>query len=140
MADYIKAENINLTFTPPNRRPVTALQDFNLSVDEGEFVSIVGPSGCGKSTFLNVLLGLIPPNTGVMSINGKTVSGPGQDRAMVFQEFGLLPWRTVMDNVGLGQELRGVSKAERRDASQKFIEMVGSPDLKIIIRMSFPAA
>jgi NitT/TauT family transport system ATP-binding protein len=125
MADYIKAENINLTFTPPNRRPVTALQDFNLSVDEGEFVSIVGPSGCGKSTFLNVLLGLIPPNTGVMSINGKTVSGPGQDRAMVFQEFGLLPWRTVMDNVGLGQELRGVSKAERRDASQKFIEMVG---------------
>ncbi len=125
MADYIKAENINLTFTPPNRRPVMALQDFNLNVDEGEFVSIVGPSGCGKSTFLNVLLGLIPPNSGVMSINGKTVSGPGQDRAMVFQEFGLLPWRTVMDNVGLGQELRGVSKAKRRDASQKFIEMVG---------------
>ncbi|MGY8999549.1 MAG: ABC transporter ATP-binding protein [Rhodospirillales bacterium] len=123
--EYIEAKNVNLTFTPPNRMPVTALQDFNLSVGEGEFVSIVGPSGCGKSTFLNVLLGLIPPISGEMSINGKVITKPGQDRAMVFQEFGLLPWRTVQDNIGLGPELRGSSKKLRREKSQHFINMVG---------------
>ena len=80
MVAYIEAKEVNLTFTPPNRAPVTALQNFNVSVEEGEFVSIVGPSGCGKSTFLNVLLGLIPPKSGEMAINGKRVEGPGQDR------------------------------------------------------------
>jgi len=77
---YIEAKNVNLTFTPPNRMPVTALQGFDVAVGEGEFVSIVGPSGCGKSTFLNVLLGLIKPNSGEMAINGNPVSGPGRDR------------------------------------------------------------
>ncbi|MDP6172720.1 MAG: ABC transporter ATP-binding protein [Rhodospirillales bacterium] len=123
--EYIEAKDVNLTFTPPNRAPVTALHDFNISVGEGEFVSIVGPSGCGKSTFLNVLLGLIQPNSGEMNINGKRVSGPGRDRAMVFQEFGLLPWRTVEDNVGLALELRGVGKKQRGGVSAKFIDMVG---------------
>ena len=125
MVAYIEAKDVNLTFTPPNRAPVTALKDFNLEVGEGEFVSIVGPSGCGKSTFLNVLLGLIPPVSGEMAINGKKVEGPGQDRAMVFQEFGLLPWRTVLNNVELGLELQGMATAERRPICQKFIEMVG---------------
>lgn len=125
MVAYIEAKEVNLTFTPPNRAPVTALQNFNVSVEEGEFVSIVGPSGCGKSTFLNVLLGLIPPKSGEMAINGKRVEGPGQDRAMVFQEFGLLPWRTVLNNVELGLELQGIGKDERQAASQKFINMVG---------------
>jgi NitT/TauT family transport system ATP-binding protein len=125
MVAYIEAKDVNLTFTPPNRMPVTALQNFNVTVNEGEFVSIVGPSGCGKSTFLNVLLGLIPPNSGEMAVNGKRVTGPGQDRAMVFQEFGLLPWRSVMGNIELGLELRGVSANERRPVCQKFIDMVG---------------
>ncbi len=124
-SEYIEAKNVNLTFTPPNRTPVTALQDFDISVGEGEFVSIVGPSGCGKSTFLNVLLGLIQPDSGEMSINGNRVSKPGRDRAMVFQEFGLLPWRTVADNVGLGPELHGASKKQRRELSLHFIDMVG---------------
>ncbi|MBT4720451.1 MAG: ABC transporter ATP-binding protein [Rhodospirillaceae bacterium] len=122
---YIEAKNVNLTFTPPNRMPVTALQGFDVAVGEGEFVSIVGPSGCGKSTFLNVLLGLIKPNSGEMAINGSPVPGPGRDRAMVFQEFGLLPWRTVLDNIGLAPELRGVGKRQRRALCQSFIDMVG---------------
>ena len=125
MVAYIEAKEVNLTFTPPNRAPVTALQDFNIYVGEGEFVSIVGPSGCGKSTFLNVLLGLIPPNSGEMAINGKKVEGPGHDRAMVFQEFGLLPWRTVLNNIELGLELQGMGTTVRRKISQKFINMVG---------------
>jgi NitT/TauT family transport system ATP-binding protein len=122
---YIEAKDVNLTFTPPNRMPVTALQGFDIAVGEGEFVSIVGPSGCGKSTFLNVLLGLIKPNSGEMAINGNRVSGPGRDRAMVFQEFGLLPWRTVQDNIALAPELRGVGKRQRRELCQGFIDMVG---------------
>jgi len=125
MVAYIEAKNVNLVFTPPNRMPVTALKDFNVVVGEGEFVSIVGPSGCGKSTFLNVLLGLIPPVSGEMAIHGKKVSGPGRDRAMVFQEFGLLPWRTVMGNVELGLELQGMAQNERRAVCQKLIEMAG---------------
>ena len=114
MVAYIEAKNVDLTFTPPNRAPVTALQGLNVVVEEGEFVSIVGPSGCGKSTFLNVLLGLIPATDGEMAIRGNRVTGPGQDRAMVFQEFGLLPWRTVLNNVELGLELKGVPGKKRR--------------------------
>jgi len=124
-AVFIQAKNVNLTFTPPNRAPVTALQNFDITVAEGEFVSIVGPSGCGKSTFLNVLLGLVQPDSGEMAINGKRVSGPGRDRAMVFQEFGLLPWRTVEDNIGLGPELQGASRKQRRERCRHFIDMVG---------------
>ena len=125
MVAHISASDVNLTFTPPNRAPVTALRGLNVEVQEGQFVAIVGPSGCGKSTFLNVLLGLIRPDSGEMSICGKKITGPGQDRAMVFQEFGLLPWRTVMNNVELGLELKGMAVVERRQICQKFIHMVG---------------
>ena len=125
MPAYISAQNVNLTFRPKNREAVTALHNFDIDVEQGQFVSIVGPSGCGKSTFLNVLLGLIPPNTGEMMVNGRRVAGPGQDRAMVFQEFGLLPWRTVMNNVELGLELQGMPTAQRRGVCQGFIKMVG---------------
>jgi NitT/TauT family transport system ATP-binding protein len=125
MPAYIEARNINLTFRPPNRSPVRALRGFDLDVDEGEFLSIVGPSGCGKSTFLNVLLGLVKPDSGDLTIDGRAIAGPGTDRAMVFQEFGLLPWRTVSANVELGLELKGIPAATRRSTSQGFIEMVG---------------
>ena len=93
--------------------------DFDIDVDEGEFLSIVGPSGCGKSTFLNVLLGLIKPDSGDFRMHGKPIAGPGTDRAMVFQEFGLLPWRTVQNNVELGLELKGVAAQTRREMSQR---------------------
>ena len=125
MAAYIQARNVNLTFRPPNRAPVRALQRFDLEVDEGEFVSIVGPSGCGKSTFLNVLLGLLRPDSGELLVDGQRISGPGTDRAMVFQEFGLLPWRTVQSNVELGLELKRMPLEQRHAISRKLIEMVG---------------
>jgi NitT/TauT family transport system ATP-binding protein len=125
MQPYIRAHGVNLSFRPRNRAPVHALRDFDLSVEQGAFVTIVGPSGCGKSTFLNILLGLIPPDAGAMAIAGRPISGPGQDRAMVFQEFGLLPWRTVQANVELGLELKGVAAAERREVCRRFIDLVG---------------
>ena len=125
MGAYIEGRDVNLTFRPPSRAPVPALRHFDIDVNEGEFLSIVGPSGCGKSTFLNVLLGLIAPDSGALSVDGKSITGPGTDRAMVFQEFGLLPWRTVQANVELGLELKGMAAPERRDISQRLVRMVG---------------
>jgi NitT/TauT family transport system ATP-binding protein len=125
MAAYIQGRNVNLTFRPPNRAPVRALGNFDIDIGEGEFVSIVGPSGCGKSTFLNVLLGLIKPDSGDILMHGKKISGPGTDRAMVFQEFGLLPWRTVQHNIELGLELKKVPRSKRRAIAARLSSLVG---------------
>jgi NitT/TauT family transport system ATP-binding protein len=125
LAAYIQARNVNLTFRPPQRAPVRALAHFDIDVEAGEFLSIVGPSGCGKSTFLNVLLGLLRPDSGDITVDGRRISGPGTDRAMVFQEFGLLPWRTVESNVELGLELKRLPVETRRGTSRRLIEMVG---------------
>ena len=125
MAAYIQGRNVNLTFRPPNRVPVRALSGFDIEVEEGEFLSIVGPSGCGKSTFLNILLGLTKPDSGDLFMHGRRITGPGTDRAMVFQEFGLLPWRTVQHNVELGLELKRVPVAKRRTVADRLIKLVG---------------
>ena len=125
MVSFIQARNVTLSFRPKNREPVTALNNLTIEVSKGEFVSIVGPSGCGKSTFLNILLGLIRPETGEIQLNGSPITGPGQERAMVFQEFGLLPWRTVAANVELGLELKGVPAAQRAERATELIKLVG---------------
>ena len=125
MTAYIQGHNVNLTFRPPNRGPVRALHSFDIEINEGEFLSIVGPSGCGKSTFLNVVLGLIKPDSGDLSVRGKPVTGPGSDRAMVFQEFGLLPWRTAQSNIELGLELKKFPAEKRHSMSSQLIELVG---------------
>jgi NitT/TauT family transport system ATP-binding protein len=125
MAAYIQARGVNLTFRPQNRTPVSALDGFDIDVEEGEFLSIVGPSGCGKSTFLNILLGLLKPDSGEVQMHGKKITGPGSDRAMVFQEFGLLPWRTVQNNIELGLELKRTSAAKRRAVAERLVSLVG---------------
>jgi len=125
MTPFIKAQNLSLTFRPKNREPVHALTGLSLAVARGEFVSIVGPSGCGKSTFLNIVLGLIKHDSGALEFNGKPITGPSQERAMVFQEFGLLPWRTVAGNVELGLELKGIGAAERAQRAAELIKLVG---------------
>jgi NitT/TauT family transport system ATP-binding protein len=125
MTTYIQGRNVNLTFRPANRAPVRALSGFDIDVEEGEFLSIVGPSGCGKSTFLNILLGLIKPDSGDLVLHGRRITGPGTDRAMVFQEFGLLPWRTVQHNIELGLELKKVPHEKRRDIAERLIVLVG---------------
>jgi NitT/TauT family transport system ATP-binding protein len=125
MTPFIEAHSITLVFRPKNREPVTALQEFGLEVGRGEFVSIVGPSGCGKSTFLNVLLGLARPDSGELKLDQRPITGPGQERAMVFQEFGLLPWRTVQANVELGLELKRVPSPTRALRAAELIKLVG---------------
>ena len=107
-------------------RPFLAVDGVDLTVADGEFVAIVGPSGCGKTTFLNAVDGLVPISGGSLRLDGTAIKGPGHDRAMVFQQPSLLPWRTVLDNVRFGVEVqRRISRAEARARSQRFIELVG---------------
>lgn len=110
---------------PKEGGEVVAIEEINLDVKNGEFVCILGPSGCGKTTLLRIIAGLQRPTSGKILLNGKEISGPGSDRGMVFQEFGLLPWRTVKRNVEFGLELKGVDKSERDKVSTRLIEMVG---------------
>ena len=106
-------------------RSVDALSGFSLDIAEGEFVSIVGPSGCGKSTLLHMVGGFEPVSAGELRVRGVPVSGPGPDRGVIFQEFALYPWRTVADNVTWALEIQGRSKAERREAADRLLAMVG---------------
>jgi NitT/TauT family transport system ATP-binding protein len=107
-------------------REVLALSDVSLSVADGEFMAIVGPSGCGKTTLLNIVAGLLPYETGQVSIDGRTVAGPGTDRAVVFQHASLLPWRTVTGNVRYGMEMqRRFDQATMAERAQYFIRLVG---------------
>ncbi|MGW6936345.1 ABC transporter ATP-binding protein [Lentzea sp. NPDC054927] len=100
------------------------LSDFSLSVASGEFVVVAGPSGCGKSTLLRAVAGLIPFR-GAISVDGVAVRGPSRDRALVFQDDGLLPWRTALRNVELPLALQGIPRAERRARALAWLERVG---------------
>jgi len=104
---------------------LVVLDGVSLSIAEGEFVSFLGPSGCGKTTLLRILDGLVTPTAGNVTIDGKIVKKPARDRAMVFQEFNLLPWRNTMRNVELGLELHGVSKSERMRIARENLRKVG---------------
>ncbi len=104
---------------------VMAIEGLDLDVADHEFLTIIGPSGCGKTTLLRIIAGLIPFEQGEVLIDGRPVTGPGPDRAVVFQNFALLPWATVLDNVAFGLELRGVPKQERYETAMRLIKLVG---------------
>jgi NitT/TauT family transport system ATP-binding protein len=108
-----------------NYGDVQALQDLSLDFPRGELTTLLGPSGCGKTTLLKIIAGLLSATSGEVTVNGETVTGPGPDRAFVFQDFALLPWASVLRNVAFGLELRGVAKSEREAIAEKFISDVG---------------
>jgi NitT/TauT family transport system ATP-binding protein len=107
------------------RRAIAALKHVNLSVKRGEFISLVGLSGCGKTTLLRITVGLEEADSGQRLLEGVPLSGVCRDMAYVFQDINLLPWRSVLDNVTLGLEARGVTKAERRRRAQEVLALVG---------------
>ena len=119
----LQAKNIVKHFDH-NGNSIVALDGITLNVEEGDFVCIVGPSGCGKSTFLNIIAGLEKPDSGEILLNGKPISAPGPDRTMVFQEGALFPWLKVIDNVEFGLKMAGIPKNERREISQRYLDMM----------------
>jgi len=123
----LEAEGVRLAFYNERmKRQLPVLAGIDLSVSEGELVAIVGPSGCGKSTFLAAVDGLVKPNGGTIRVDGKLVTAPGPDRAMVFQQDSLFPWRTVSRNVMYGLELqRRLSKEEMRKRAETLVDLVG---------------
>ncbi len=110
---------------PFTRARVVALDGVNLEVEEGEFLTVVGPSGCGKTTLLNILAGLLQPTRGSVLLDGRPVAGPGPERGVVFQEFAIMPWRTVERNIAHGLEIQGVPKKERSAIVGRFVKLVG---------------
>jgi len=103
---------------------VPALRGVSLSTMAGEFVVVVGPSGCGKSTLLNIAAGMLRPDAGHASLDGKPITRPGPDRAMVFQEHGLFPWLSALANVEFGLKMAGVPRGERQDRAAAALKMV----------------
>jgi NitT/TauT family transport system ATP-binding protein len=125
-AAILVAERISKRFADPDGGgEVLALRDITVAVRRHEFLSVIGPSGCGKSTFLRIVAGLDRPSSGEITVDGRRVKGPGADRGMVFQEYALLPWKTTLQNVAFGPQLKGVPKREREAAARRFIELVG---------------
>ena len=105
-----------------------ALSDLSFALGAGESLAIIGPSGCGKSSTLQMAAGLLVPARGIVSIDGKPVTGPRQKTGLILQDFGLLPWKTVRKNAELGLKVRGVSRDQRRERASEALALVGLTD------------
>ncbi len=127
MGKRLSIQNVNKSFTVDGQK-VDVLKDINLEVQEGEFIAIVGHSGCGKSTLLKIIAGLEKNDTGLVTVDGKEVNGPGMDRGMIFQEHRLFPWMSIEKNVQLG--LKGLSKEEKTKLSDQYLELVKLSEFK----------
>jgi NitT/TauT family transport system ATP-binding protein len=125
-ATAIEIDNVGMTYLDSETGlEFQALKDVSLTVRDGEFITIIGPSGCGKTTLLKMIDGLIPLKTGSIRVHGAAVEGSGPERAVVFQNFALLPWLTVRENVAFGLRMRRVGEAERLRVADRHIELVG---------------
>ena len=127
MGKTLSIQNVNKSFTVDGQK-VDVLKDINLEVQEGEFIAIVGHSGCGQSTLLKIIAGLEKNDTGLVTVDGKEVNGPGMDRGMIFQEHRLFPWMSIEKNVQLG--LKGLSKEEKTKLSNQYLELVKLSEFK----------
>ena len=121
----IVCTNVTKVWGAGTAREVMALDDVGFSARHGEFLAIIGPSGCGKSTLLMLLAGLEMPTSGMITHNGKPITGPDAERSLIFQQPSLFPWLSALDNVALGLRLRGIGRKERRRRAEQFLRQVG---------------
>lgn len=128
MGDLV-IENLSKEFKKGNDE-FLALKDINLTVRNGEFVTILGPSGCGKTTLLRIIAGLETYSSGTATLDGDLITGPGPKRGMVFQEYSLFPWKTVLGNVMFGPLMQGFSKTEAEAKAAAYLDLVGLSDFK----------
>src|SRR5690606_34561827 len=114
------------------------VRDISFTINQGDFISLVGPSGCGKTTLLNMAAGFIRPTAGSVTLDGREIDGPGPDRGVMFQEYGVFPWLTVEQNIAFGLELKAnsvkVSAAEKREIVERYLNLMGLADF----RKAFP--
>ena len=120
MREIIRVEGVDKRFGD-----FLALGDTHLRVNEGEFICLIGPSGCGKSTLLRIIAGFEPATSGATIVAGRAVEGPGPDRGMVFQDYGLFPWLTVRGNIGFGPAARGIPRPQIKEKADHFLNLVG---------------
>ena len=123
----VKIDNVRRVFNTRNGEMI-ALNGVSLDIMENEFICVVGPSGCGKSTLLNIIAGLLEPTSGKVYCDGKEVTGTGTERGVVFQQYALFPWMTVLKNVMFGLNLKGIKGKEAEEIAMKYIKMVQLED------------
>jgi NitT/TauT family transport system ATP-binding protein len=123
-AGHIEVRDLNISF---NARGATvqAVRSVSLDVQAGEFVSLIGPSGCGKSTLMNAVAGFTQANSGVLTLDGKRIDGPGSDRGVVFQQYSLFPWMTVRKNVEFGLKMAGMAPSQRETQARTLLGLAG---------------
>jgi NitT/TauT family transport system ATP-binding protein len=121
----IVIDGVTKVYRAGSRAPVAALEKTDLAVERGRFVCLLGPSGCGKSTLLAMVAGLVRPTSGSIRVAGVPVTGPGPERGLVFQEYGLFPWLTVRGNIAFGLDCRGSPRAEREAIVDKYVSLTG---------------
>lgn len=121
----ISVANLHKSFRAPSGEKLSVLQSINMEAEPRSLTCILGPSGCGKTTLLRLVAGLEKPDSGTIRVFGEEVEGPCRDRGLIFQEYALFPWRTVLRNVEFGLEVRGVGRSSRRKTARHYIDMVG---------------
>ncbi|WP_285670784.1 taurine ABC transporter ATP-binding protein [Paralimibaculum aggregatum] len=123
-------DDVSMRFDLPDGEAVQALKNVTLNIKEGELMAVLGPSGCGKTTLLNIVAGFLAPTSGTISLGGKTVSGPGPERGMVFQQGALFEWMNVRENVAFGPNMKHMPRSESDGIVDHLLEVVGLRDFK----------
>jgi NitT/TauT family transport system ATP-binding protein len=125
----VRFDAVSLEF-PTASGTLRVVEDVTYDIREGEFVAVIGPSGCGKTTMMNMLAGFVTPTRGKVLLDGKSVAGPGPERGVIFQEYGVFPWLTVRDNIAFGLRLRANRKpeAEIRESCERYMRLMGLAD------------
>ena len=128
-ATRISFDRVTVEFATA-RGPLRVVDDVSFTVADREFVSIIGPSGCGKTTMMNIVAGFVQPHSGSVLLDGKPISGPGPERGVIFQEYGVFPWLTVEDNIGFGLTLAAnrTDAARRKEICQRYMRLMGLSD------------